>query len=57
MKLLVKKFIYLLNDLTNFLLKKENSRRIEKLNRIMALLGIALFISVIINVILLFTIK
>jgi len=49
-----KKFVYLINDITNVILSKENNLRIKKLTRIMALLSIALFISVVINVILLF---
>ena len=54
MKMYYKKFVYLLNDITNVILNKENNLRIKKLTRIMALLNIALFISVVINVILLF---
>ncbi len=55
MKRSIKKYIHLLNDTTNFLLKKDRvdtEEKLEKKNKSLIFITILLILSVIVNVIL-----
>jgi hypothetical protein len=51
MKFKTKKLAYLLNDLTNIILKKEKEDEVAKLKRIIKILFFVLIISLILNLI------
>ena len=60
MKLKVKKFIYLINDLTNLLLKKDKANiedSVKKLRVALIIVGIILVLSIILNIYLYFKLK
>jgi len=53
MKMSIKKYLYLINDLTNFLLKKEKDDLVEKMHQLrlfLIMMGIILLLSVILNI-------
>lgn len=57
MKLKFKKYLYLLNDFTNVLLKKdreEEAKNTEKLRKILIIVSIILVLSIILNIYLLY---
>ena len=56
MKFKTKKMAYLLNDLTNILLKKDKDEKEEHLKKIVIFIFILLFISLTVNFILLYKI-
>jgi hypothetical protein len=58
MKLAFKKYLYLVNDLTNFLLKKEKDDLIEKMHQLrlfLIMMGVILILSIALNIYFIFT--
>ncbi len=56
MRLKIKKYLFLLNDLTNFLLKKDfeaDHEKVEELRKKLKIVSIFLILSLLVNIILL----